>query len=242
MIKISYVIPVYNEKNTVAEAIKQIININLKNQEKEIIVIDNGSTDGSQEIIKKFKKIKNFKFILRKKNLGYGASITRGAKMSNGKYIYIQMSDIEYDHEVSLKMYKLAERHKADAVFGSRLKGKNYLKILISVIRKPSFLATIIITSLYNILYNKEFTDVIGSKLYKTIIFKKIKIKEQTKTWSVWDFELKNRLISGPYTILETFTKYKPRQNFLKKNVKPHHLIYMIYVILRFKFCMKKRY
>jgi len=70
MYKLTYLIPVYNEKETVVKAIKQIIN--LKYKSKEIIIIDNASTDGSQDLIKKFKNQKNIKIILRRKNLGYG--------------------------------------------------------------------------------------------------------------------------------------------------------------------------
>jgi len=88
---------------------------------------------------------------------------------------------------------------------------------------------------LFNLFYKKKFTDVIGSKFYRTSIFKKILLKESSLTWSKWDFEFKNRLISGPYKILEVFTNYKPRENSAKKNVKFYHLFSMIYLIIRFK-------
>jgi glycosyltransferase involved in cell wall biosynthesis len=79
--EITYLIPVFNEIKTVKESIIQALKIPIKN--KEIIVIDNNSTDGSAEVIKKFLKFKNVKLILRKKNIGYGPSIdevTRIAK------------------------------------------------------------------------------------------------------------------------------------------------------------------
>ena len=76
-----------NEKKTVVKAINQIIN--LKFEKKEIIIIDNGSIDGSQELIKNFIKKKNVRIILRKKNLGYGASIKRRSKTCKRKiYLY----------------------------------------------------------------------------------------------------------------------------------------------------------
>ena len=233
MYKITYLIPVYNEKETVVKAIKQIIN--LKYKSKEIIIIDNASTDGSQDLIKKFKNQKNIKIILRRKNLGYGQSVIKAAKIARGKFIYIHFSDIEYDQKVSLKMLTLAEKFSADAVFGSRLKNKRLFVKIIAIIKKPAFLATLIITFLYNFFYKKNFTDVIGSKFYKTTIFKKIVLKEKTLTWSSWDFEFKNRLISGPYKILEVYTGYKPRIDSSKKNVKFYHLFLMIYIMIKFK-------
>tara|TARA_B110000503_G_scaffold142058_1_gene237603 strand:- start:1423 stop:2154 length:732 start_codon:yes stop_codon:yes gene_type:complete len=230
MIKITYLIPVYNEKKTVVKSINQILKLKLR--DKEIIIIDNGSTDGSQELINNFKNIKNIRLVLRKKNLGFGASIKQGVKMSRGKYIYIQFSDIEYDHNASLKMYALSKKNNLDAVFGSRLKNMSLKKKIISIKKKPAFLATILITGLYNFFYDKQFTDVIGSKFYNVDIFKKINLKENSINW---DFELKNRLISGPYKIFEIFTKYKPRPNNSEKTVKFYHMFLIIYLMVKYK-------
>jgi glycosyltransferase involved in cell wall biosynthesis len=85
--KITYLIPVFNEIKTIKESIIQAIKIPIKN--KEIIIIDNNSTDGSADVIKTFLKFKNTKLILRKKNLGYGATLNEGTKIARGKYIYI---------------------------------------------------------------------------------------------------------------------------------------------------------
>ena len=230
MIKITFLIPVFNEQKTVVSSINQILN--LKFSKKEIIIIDNGSTDGSQKLIRAFSGRKNIRIILRKKNLGYGASIKQGVHMAKGKYVFIQFSDIEYDHKASLKMFKLSEKHNADAVFGSRLKNMSLKKKLVAIKNKPAFLATILITKMYNIFYNRNFSDVIGSKFYKADVFKKINLKEN---WLDWDFELKNRLISGPYKILEIFTKYKPRPNPEEKSVKFYHMFLIIYLMVKYK-------
>ena len=120
MIKITYLITVFNEVKTVKKAIEDIINIKYDN--KEIIIIDNASTDGSQEIIKNFHNIKQ---IIREKNLGYGSTITEGLRIAKGKYIYIHNSDLEYDHLKSLDMMNYAEKYNLDVVFGSRLKNPN---------------------------------------------------------------------------------------------------------------------
>jgi glycosyltransferase involved in cell wall biosynthesis len=233
MIRLTFLIPVFNEKKTVVEAINQIIN--LKFSGKEIIIIDNGSTDGSQDLIKKFTKRKNIRIVLRKKNIGYGNSLKQGARMAKGKYMYLHFSDIEYDQNVSIQMFKIAEKLKADAIFGSRLKNFSWFQRIALLQKKPAYVATFIITFMYNIFYNKNFTDVIGSKFYKTEIFKKIILKENSLTWSSLDFDLKNMLISGPYKIFEVFTKYKPRANNNEKKVKSYHLFFMLLVIIRFK-------
>ncbi|CAO6130796.1 COG1216 Predicted glycosyltransferases [Candidatus Pelagibacterales bacterium] len=230
MILITFLIPVFNEEKTVVNAVNQILS--LKFLKKEIIIIDNGSTDQSQKLIKTFSKKKNIRIVLRKKNLGYGASIKQGVRMARGKYMFIQFSDTEYDHRVSLKMFRMSEKYNADAVFGSRLKNMSFNQKLIAIKNKPAFLATILITKMYNIFYSKNFTDVIGSKFYRLDIFKKINLKENNIDW---DFELKNRLISGPYKILEVFTKYKPRPNPEEKSVKFYHMFSIIYLMIKYK-------
>jgi glycosyltransferase involved in cell wall biosynthesis len=128
MIKITYLVMVYNEIKTVKKAIQDVIDINYKN--KEILVIDNGSTDGSQDVIKKFKNIKK---ILRKKNLGAGKTVAEGIKKAKGDYIFIQFSDLEYDHLKSLDMLNYAIKNNLDIVLGSRLKNKDIWKELLKL-------------------------------------------------------------------------------------------------------------
>ena len=89
MSKITYLVTVFNEVKTIKESIERIIDIKYK--KKEIIIIDNGSTDGSQNIIKKYLKVKK---IIRKKNMGYGKTVEEGIKNSTGEYIYIHNSDL----------------------------------------------------------------------------------------------------------------------------------------------------
>ena len=228
---ITFFIPCFNEKKTIEKAINLILD--LKFASKEIIVIDNGSTDGTQEILKRKFSKKNIKIILRKKNLGYGASVKEVTKISKSKYIFIHFSDVEYDHKVSIQMFKLAEKKNLDAVFGSRLKRMNIYQKIKAVKKKPAFLGTLIFTFLYNIFYNKKFTDVIGSKFYKVTSLKKIiDIKEN---YFSFDFILKNRLIAGNFKIGEVYTKYWARKNNAEKKVKIYHLFPAIYHILKHK-------
>ena len=131
---ITYLIPVYNEKKTIKKAIIQAIRIPIK--KKEILIIDNNSTDGSTEIIKKFKKKKNINVILRKKDLGFGATIHEGIKKAKGKYIFIHYSDLEYDINASSEMLKIAEKKKLDVIFASRLINKLKTQNFISIIYK----------------------------------------------------------------------------------------------------------
>ena len=228
MHKITYLVTVFNEIKTVKKAIIDVVDIKYPN--KEIIIIDNGSTDGSQDIIKKFKGLKK---ILRKKNLGYGKTIQQGIKLSTGDYIFIQNADLEYDHNRSIYMMNYAKKNKLDVVLGSRLKEilKESGKLKI-IIKNPSYLATLTTTYLINKFYNKNFTDIIGGKLYRREAVKKIPINSYNQGF---DFEFISRICKKKLKIGEIFIKYKPRENFKDKKIKFYHMINAVYEIFKVK-------
>jgi len=236
--EITYLIPVFNEIKTVKESIIQAIKIPIKN--KEIIIIDNNSTDGSAAVINTFLKFKNTKIILRKKNLGYGATLNEGTKIAKGKYIYIHYSDLEYDIKTSIKMLKVAKQKKLDAVFASRLfkklKNNNVFNIINIIIERPYYLASFILTTLINILFNKKFTDIIGTKLYKKNSV--INILPNKKNIS-FDLELDAMLCKKQFKTEEVFIKYKARNNFMEKKIKWWHIFSFIIGILKVKFVNK---
>jgi hypothetical protein len=153
-----------------------------------------------------------------------------GINKSKGKYVFIQYSDLEYDHRRSLDMMRLAEKNKLDVVLGSRLKyRKKNLKLIIN---KPSYLATIICTFLINIFYNKNFTDIIGAKLYRTKSIKNLKINNFNEGF---DFELMSKISKMGLKIEEMSIKYKPRENSSEKKIKFYHMFEALYEIFRVK-------
>ena len=225
MIKLTYVVLVWNEVKTIKKAIEDVQKIKYPN--KEIIVIDNNSTDGTKNIL---KKIKNIKKIYRKKNLGAGKSCVTGIKKAKGEYIFIQFSDLEYDHNRSIDMLNYAMKNNLDIVLGSRLKNKK--SIYKMIIRKPSYLATIITTFLINILYKKKFTDIIGAKLYKTQSVKKIPVNS---FHTGFDFEFISRACVRKLKIGEISVKYKQRKNSSNKKIKFYNIFNAFYEIFKVK-------
>ena len=229
MTKLTFVVLVWNEVNTIKKAIEDVKNIKYRN--KEIIVIDNASTDGTKEIL---KKIKNVKKIYRKKNLGAGKSCVTGIKKAKGNYVFIQFSDLEYDHHRSIDMLNYAINHDLDIVLGSRLKNKkSYFKL---IIKKPAYLATIFTTFLINIFYNKNFTDIIGAKLYKTKSVKKISCNS---FHTGFDFEFISRACKKKLRIGEISIKYKPRKDWREKKIKFYNIFNAFYEIFKVKFFEK---
>ena len=234
MKKITYVVLVWNEVKTIKKAIQDVESIKYSN--KEIIVIDNNSTDGTVDIL---KKIKNIKIIYRKKNLGAGQSTLTGIKKAKGEYIYIQFSDLEYDHNRSIDMLNYAIKNNLDIVLGSRLKNKKSVYKLL--LKKPAYLATILTTFLINIFYKKNFTDIIGSRLYNKESISKISEKS-TSRGAGFDFELVSLMCKHQFKIEEIYTSYIPRANSAEKKIKFYHMFNALFEIFRIKFFYKVKF
>ena len=237
MPSITYLIPVYNEIKTIREAIKKVLKFNFK--VSEILIIDNGSTDGSAEIIREFKKNKKVKIILKNKNLGWGDTFRLTLKLAKGKYLFIHHSDNEYDLNLTKKMFRLCEKYNYDVVFGSRLKNlKSFSNYIVAIKRYPYFIATLIFTNLINILYNKNFTDTSGTKFYRLSTVKKIRIINENVSF---EYEQVCRLCEPGVLSKEVFTKYKPRENYKDKKVKWYHLFIGVYDIIYTRFFRYKK-
>ena len=229
---ITFLIPIYNEVKTVRNAIEEAIEIEIPS--KEIIIIDNGSTDGTLEIVKEYQDHDNIKIILQEKNLGFGNSIREGFLHSTKEFIYLQFGDLEYDIKSSFEMLKKTQEQNLDAMFGSRLKNlSSLIELCKIIIKKPAYLATVICTFLINFFYNKKFTDIIGGKLYRkeTIKYVLPKISGQG-----FDFELVSLICKKNLKVGEIFIDYKPRENFSDKKIKFYHMFNAIYGILKIKF------
>ncbi len=229
---ITFLIPVYNEVKTIKKAIEEAIKIQIPF--KEIIIIDNGSSDGTQKVIGEFKNYPSIKIILQKKNLGFGNSIREGFNQSSSEFIYLQFGDLEYDINSCFEMLKLAEKKNFDAVFGSRLKNIKSVGELCKIIYKnPAYLATVICTFMINLFYNRNFTDIIGGKLYrKDTIINVLPVTSGPG----FDFEFVSLICKKNLGVGEIFVNYKPRDNFSEKKIKFYHMFNAVYGIFKVKF------
>lgn len=152
--KLSVIIPVYNEEKTVAEIIRRVIAVKITGMNKEIIVIDDGSTDGTTVQLKRVKD-RRIKIIHLAKNQGKGAAIREGMKRAQGQVILIQDADLEYDpNEYELLLSPIRDG-KADVVFGSRFITSRPHRILYFW----HMVGNKLLTLLVNAVTNMNFTD-----------------------------------------------------------------------------------
>ncbi len=229
--KISFVIPVFNEFKTLKKAILEVLELNYLN--KEIIIVDNNSSDGSKEIIRDFIDEKEIKVILKEKNLGYGDSIKRAIRVASGDYIYIQYADLEYDIEGFHSMLNYIVSNKVDFVFGERYEKLSIINSIINIINRPAYLGTFITTFLINFFYKKKYNDIIGSKLYETKKVKEININSNGQGF---DFELVSKINKKNYDVGTILVPYKPRSNSKEKKIKFYHIFVALYQIFKIKF------
>ena len=131
--KLTIIIPVYNEINTINILLKKVIEVGI---DKQIIVVDDFSSDGTREIIIKNFENKIDKLILHEKNLGKGAAIISAKKYINGDFVIIQDADLEYDPNQYILFLNELKKKKIDALYGSRvLKKKSLITFKILVIK-----------------------------------------------------------------------------------------------------------
>jgi glycosyltransferase involved in cell wall biosynthesis len=169
--KLSVVIPVYNEKNTILELLDRVREVDLP---KEIILVDDFSTDGTREILQKQQDSDGLKIILQPRNQGKGAALRTGFAAVTGDIVVVQDADLEYDPEEYLTLIQPILANKADVVFGSRFLGGPHRVLLFWHSVGNRFL-----TMLSNMITDLNLTDMETCyKMFRADILKKIAFRE----------------------------------------------------------------
>lgn len=174
MKKLSIIMPVYNEKAFVKKAITAVLAANIGKLAKEIIVVDDGSRDGTAEILKGIKN-KKVKIFFQKKNQGKGSAIRRGLKEVTGDVVIIQDADLEYNpKEYGLLLQPILDK-KADVVFGSRFMGDRPHRVL----NFWHMVGNKFLTLLSNMFTNINLTDMeTGYKMFTREVADKLDLQE----------------------------------------------------------------
>ena len=173
-VKLSIVIPVYNEVETIEAVYRRVAAVALDNIEKEIVIVDDGSADGTVEVLKKLES-EGVRILYHEKNRGKGAAIRTGLKEASGKLVLVQDADLEYDPTEYSRLIRPILDDKADVVYGSRFVGAEPHRVLFFW----HYVGNRFLTLLSNMFTNLNLTDMeTGYKVFRADVLKRIEIQE----------------------------------------------------------------
>jgi dolichol-phosphate mannosyltransferase len=204
MRKLSVIICCYNERATISEVIAKTQAVDLGSEwEREILIIDNCSTDGTREILQEIDdpEIRTF---FHEQNMGKGMSIRTGIANMSGDYMIIQDADAEYDPADHVRFCQKADATNADAIFGSRVLGGN-----VQYEYAHAYLGVRFLTAVTNLLFGGHLSDVAtATKMVRADVLQQLNL---TTTDFNLDFELPDKILLSGHEIIEIPISYDPR-------------------------------
>lgn len=226
--KLSIVIPCFNEIRTIEKILANIKKF--YTNEKEIIIVDDCSTDGTKEVLQNLKDTSEIKLIFLEKNYGKGFALKTGFKEASGEIIITQDADLEYhprDYENLLAPFKETD---ADVVYGSRFLGSRYSRLHYF----SHYIANKFLTFICNVFTNLNMTDMeTGYKLFKKEVIKSIEINE--KSFGV-EPEITVKLAKKGFKFFEVPISYNGRSYSEGKKITAKDGIIALICILRYRF------
>jgi glycosyltransferase involved in cell wall biosynthesis len=170
--RLSVVMPVYNEIDTVQEMIERVLAMAGSGLRIDLVVVDDCSRDGSRELVTRLGEERGFRVCHQERNRGKGAAVRRGIQEAQGDIIVVQDADLEYSPEEYPDLIDLIVKGKADAVFGSRFIGRHRCFLF------SHYLANLFLNLVTNILYNTTLTDMETCfKAVRADILKKVPLR-----------------------------------------------------------------
>jgi glycosyltransferase involved in cell wall biosynthesis len=225
--KLSVVIPVFNEVATLEPILMQVEAVNLAD---EIILVDDGSTDGTRELFPALeRRYPHLRIILHETNQGKGAAVRTGIQSANGELILIQDADLEYDPRDYQLLLDPIERGKADVVYGSRFLGAPR-----RVAMFWHMVANKLLTLMTNLLYNSILTDMeTGYKLFRREIIQDIPLRSRR-----FDFEpeVTAKLLKRKIRIFEVPITFNPREYSEGKKIGIRDAFEAVWTLIRYRF------
>ena len=228
---LTIIIPVFNEINTIEKILNQIDQVDFI--PKEIILVDDSSTDGTKSLIENHLANKVTKVIYHKNNKGKGSAIKSAQKFIKGDYVIIQDADLEYNPNDYYSLLKPIIDGKYNVVYGSRVLGKNRYKLknFTSIFR---IFANHLLTLFSNFINNQNLTDAHTCyKVFKAEIFKKINLEENGFSFCP---EVTTKISNMNLNILEIPISYNGRTYDDGKKISSLDGLVAIYCLLKYRF------
>lgn len=224
--KLSVIIPVYNEVGNIEEILKRV---KATKKASEIVVVDDGSQDGTRDILKKLDGKEKVRVILHEKNQGKGAAVRTGMDAAAGEIMLIQDADLEYDPRDYATLLQPLEEGIADVVYGSRfLGGPRRVTMFWHMV------ANRLLTFMTNILYDTILSDMeTGYKVFRRKVVVGMKLRSKR-----FDFEpeFTAKLLKRHYRIYEVPISFNPRDYSQGKKIKLKDAFEAVWTLLKYRF------
>ncbi len=224
--KLSIIIPVYNEINSIREILRRVQATGLAD---EIIVVDDGSTDGTRQILQELDGREQIRVLFHPKNQGKGSAVRTGLAAAQGDVILIQDADLEYDPREYPALLRPIQEGIADVVYGSRFLGGARRPILFW-----NMVANKILTFLTNILYNNILSDMeTGYKVFRRSVLEGITLRARR-----FDFEpeFTAKMLKRKIRIFEVPITFNPRDYSAGKKIKAKDAFHALWTLLKYRF------
>jgi len=225
-LKLSVVIPVYNEKKTLSELICRVEAVKL---EKEIIIVDDASTDGTRDLLKKYEGQERFKVIYQSKNAGKGSALRAGFDKAEGEIIIVQDGDLEYDPKEYPLLIEPILDGRADVVYGSRFLGGTH-----RVFFFWHYVGNKVLTTLSNMCTNLCLTDMeTGYKVFRRTVLDSFILKCNRFGFEP---EFTSKVARHAFRIYEVPISYSGRGYEEGKKINWKDGVAALWFIFRFRF------
>lgn len=224
--KLTVIIPVYNERGTILELLSRVQAVGI---EKEILIIDDGSTDGTRELLRTVSA-PDVEVFYHPRNQGKGASVRTGIARARGEYVIVQDADLEYDPGDYSRLLTAAETHGWPVVFGSRLRPDADNREWSRWFR----FGRRFLTWVFRVLYRCAVTDVATCyKLMRTEVVQRLRLRSSGFDL---DFELPAKLCRAGVPIHEAPINYYPRSMAQGKKIRARHGLSAVYTLIKYRF------
>ncbi len=220
------IIPAYNEVKTIREIVRRVQATGIANQ---VIIVDDGSTDGTRDILMELKQQSNVQIFFHERNQGKGAAVRTALNYATGDIVIIQDADLEYDPREYPNLLKPIEENIADIVYGSRFLGAARRPILFW-----NMVANKILTLLTNILYNNILSDMeTGYKVFRLSLVKDIPLHARGFEFEP---EFTAKILKRKYRIFEVPIAFNLRDYSEGKKIRTKDAFIALWTLLKYRF------